>query len=369
MAKDYYKILGVEKGASEEEIKKAFRKLAHQYHPDKPGGNEEKFKEINEAFQVLGDKEKRGRYDQFGSDFDAQGGFGQGMGWEDFMRAARGQAGQGGNGFSFNFGGFDLGDLFGDMFGGGGRRSGSAGRGRDIQIDVEISLREAAFGVEKEVRFVKNNDCPVCSGSGVEPGSKLKTCGDCGGRGQVNRAQRTLFGVFQVAAPCDSCGGQGKIAEKKCRHCNGRGITKGEVTYQVKIPAGIDNGESLRLSGRGESGGSSGESGDLYVRVHVREEKGFERDGEDIYSEVKINISEAALGAKKEIETLEGKKTIVIPEGTQSGQKIRLRGLGIKSLRSNSRGDHYVLVTVNIPNRISRKARKLLEELGEELKD
>jgi molecular chaperone DnaJ len=214
MSKDYYKILGVGKGASSDEIKKAFRKLAHQYHPDKQGGSEEKFKEINEAYQVLGDAEKRKKYDQFGSDFEQQGGFGGAGSWEDFMRAARGQGGQAG-GFQFDFGGMDMGDIFGDLFGGSrGRRAGRS-RGQDIQVDVQIEFREAAFGVEKEIHLMKQNDCAVCSGSGVEPGSSLKSCTVCHGRGQVEQVQRTIFGAMQTLVTCGNCGGRGQIPEKK----------------------------------------------------------------------------------------------------------------------------------------------------------
>ncbi len=222
MAKDYYKILGVSKNASPEELKKAFKKLAMEHHPDRPGGNEQKFKEINEAYQVLGDAEKRQRYDQFGSDFEQQGGFGQGMNWEDFMRGARGQGGA-----TFDFGGVDLGDLFGGMFGGAssaryGRAS--ASRGQDIQVDVEIDFKEAAFGVQRELSLRKQSSCDVCGGSGGEPGSKLDTCSTCRGQGQVVQNQRSFLGMMQTVATCPTCHGRGKIHAKKCQHCGGDGI-------------------------------------------------------------------------------------------------------------------------------------------------
>ncbi|MFZ2190281.1 MAG: molecular chaperone DnaJ [Candidatus Magasanikiibacteriota bacterium] len=368
MSKDYYKILGVEKNASQDEIKKAFRKLAHQYHPDKQGGDEAKFKEVNEAFQVVGNAEKRGKYDQFGSDFAQQGGFGGGAGWEDFMRAARG----GGGGFqnaNFDFGGIDLGDIFGDMFGfGGGSRSrGRQARGNDIQVDIQLEFKEAIFGIEKEIRLNKNNACDVCGGNGVEPGSKMNTCSDCKGQGQVRRVQQTILGAMQTVGVCPSCQGTGQKAEKHCKHCSGKGTVKGESNYKIKIPAGIDDGQSIRLDGKGESGGANGSNGDLYVRVHVKEDKNLQRENENIFSEIHISYPQAVLGDKIEIETIDGQKKLVIPEGTQSHQQIRLRDLGVPHLHGRGRGDHYVKVIVDVPKKISRSAKKLLDDLSKEL--
>ncbi|HYE59596.1 MAG TPA: molecular chaperone DnaJ [Candidatus Kapabacteria bacterium] len=356
MSKDYYKILGVDKNASADEIKKAFRRLAHQYHPDKKGGDETKFKEVNEAYQVLGDPERRKKFDQFGSDFEQQGGFGGNMNWEDFMRAARGQGG--------SFGGADFGDIFGDIFGFGGGRSGRRQqRGNDIQVDIELPFREAVFGVEKDIRLTKNNACDVCAGTGAEPGSHLKTCGACQGKGQVAHVQRTILGAMQTVVTCQTCSGQGQIPEKHCKHCGGDGIVRNEVSYRIKIPAGIDNGESIRLEGKGESIGRSGIAGDLYVTVHVREDQLFERDGEDIYTDVHISYPQAVLGDTVDIDTLDGRKKIVIPEGTESHQQIRLRGLGVPRLRGSGRGDHYVRVIIDVPKKVSKTAKKLLEEL------
>lgn len=367
--KDYYKILGVEKSASQDEIKKAFRKLAHKLHPDKPGGDEEKFKEVNEAYQVLGDETKRKQFDQFGSTFDQQGGFGGGAGWEDFMRAARGGGGFGGQNANFDFGNIDLGDLFGDMFGFGGGRSRGRGRqgGKDIQVDVKLTFREAVFGTDKEIKLHKENTCDVCSGNGAEPGTEIKTCSECNGQGQVRRVQQTILGAMQTAVLCPTCHGQGKIPTKKCKHCGGDGRVKSESVYTVKIPAGIDNGEAIRLSGKGESGGAFGESGDLFIRVHVEEEKGFEREGFDIYTEAIIDYPLAVLGGTTEIDTLDGKKKLTIPEGTHSHQKFRLRGLGVPYLQRSGRGDQYINVIVDVPKKVSKKAKKLLEELREEL--
>ncbi|HBB38501.1 MAG: Chaperone protein DnaJ [Candidatus Magasanikbacteria bacterium GW2011_GWD2_43_18] len=367
MSKDYYKILGVDKGASQDEIKKAFRKLAHKHHPDKPGGDEATFKEVNEAYQVLGDETKRKQFDQYGSDFQQQGGFGGGAGWEDFMRAARGGGGfQGGGGAQFDFG-----DIFGDMFGfGGGSSRGGQGRtrrGNDVQVDIEITFEEAAFGVERDIRLQKQNDCDVCSGSGAEPGSDVKTCVECGGRGQVIRVQQTILGAMQTAATCPTCHGAGKKSEKSCKHCSGAGMVRSESSYKVKIPGGIDNGGVIRLTGKGESAGAQGHAGDLYVQVHVRSKAGFQRHEFDIYTEVSISFVQAALGDKIEIDTLDGKKKLVIPEGTQPGQKFKLKNLGVTRLHHTGRGDQYVTVNVAVPKKLSKKAKKLVEELRGEL--
>ena len=369
MSKDYYQLLGVERNANADEIKKAFKKLALQFHPDRPGGDEKKFKEINEAYQVLGDAEKRKRYDQFGSDFDTQGGFGGGMNWDDFMRAARG----GNNGsYSFNFGGADLNDLFGDIFGFGQSFSGQSSsrhrqRGGDIRVDVEISLSEAAFGTEKPIRLRQQVVCPVCQGSGAEAGSNTKKCPDCQGQGQVRRVQQTFLGAMHTVAVCPRCSGQGTIVEKPCRHCSGQGNVKGELDLTVKIPAGIDDGQTLRLSGKGENLGKNQTAGDLYVVVHVAPKAGWERDGHDVYTEVAVNFSQAALGDKVEVETLDGKKTVVIPAGVQSQELIRLKGLGFGRLGRNGRGDHYLRVKVQTPRKVSRRAKQLLQDLAEEL--
>lgn len=364
MSKDYYKILGVEKNASQDELKKAFRKLAHQYHPDKQGGDETKFKEINEAYQVVGDAEKRQKYDQFGSDFEQQGGFGGGAGWEDFMRAARNGQG-GGQGFNFNFGG-DMGDIFGDFFGG-GSRGGRQRRGNDVQVDIELSFSEAAFGVEREIKLTKNNSCDICSGNGAEPGTELETCSTCQGRGQTVQVQRTILGAMQVAVQCSDCQGQGKKPKKKCKHCGGDGVVRSESKMTVKIPGGIDDGQSIRLSGKGESMGVSGQAGDLYVVVHVKSDKRFERDGFDVYTETRIPYPLAVLGGETDVETLDGVKTIKIPEGTQSHTQIRLRGYGTKTVQREERGDLFVKVIVDVPKKVSKQAKKLLDELRQEL--
>lgn len=357
MAKDYYKILGVDKGASAEEIKKAFRKQAHQHHPDKKGGDEAKFKELNEAFQVLGDDAKRKQYDQFGADFEQRGGFGGGAGGF-----------QGFEGMNFDFGNFGgFGDAFGDMFGFGGGQRGGPKRGNDIQVDVQLEFRDAVFGVEKEIRLTKVNACDVCSGNGAEPGSKLSQCSECKGQGQVRRLQQTILGAIQTMAQCAKCQGAGQIPEKQCKHCRGEGRVRSEVNYKMKIPAGIDTGGTIRLSGKGEYPGKGGTPGDLYVRVHVRADKNLVREGYDIYTEARVSYPQAVLGAKIAIETLDGQKIIEVPEGTQSQQKIRLRDLGVPHLNGSRRGDQYVTVIVDVPKKVSRTAKKLLEDLAKEL--
>lgn len=363
MGKDYYDILGIEKGASQDEIKKAFRKKAHTYHPDKKTGDEAKFKEVNEAYQVLGDEEKRKQYDQFGSTFDQQGGFGGNATWEDFMRQARG----GNGGAHFDFGGMDFGDIFGDMFGFGGQRGRRQKRGNDIQIDVEITFDEMIKGTEKKVELTKNNACDTCKGNGAKPGSSLKSCGTCHGQGQVQQVQRTILGAMQTVVPCPECGGQGQIPDEKCPSCDGIGVKHSHSSYVVQIPAGIDSGQSIRLTGKGESIGSLGSPGDLYVRVHVKADNRFVRDGYDLMTEATISYPQAVLGDTIAIETPYGEKKLVIPAGTASGQKIRVKAHGIPHLRGSSKGDQYVTVTVDIPKKIGRKAKKLLQELQEEL--
>lgn len=367
MSKDYYKILGVEKNSTQDEIKKAFRKLAHKHHPDKKEGDEAKFKEVNEAYQVLGDEKKRQQFDQFGSTFDQQGGFGGGAGWEDFMRAARGGGGQN---VHFDFGGADLGDIFGDLFGfSGGRTRGGRRRqrGNDIQVDIQLEFEEAVFGIEKEINLTKQNDCDVCSGSGAEPGAEVKTCDKCKGQGQVKIVQQTILGAMQRVSTCPDCGGAGKKTTKKCKHCGGDGTVRSESAYKIKIPAGIDNGGVIRLSGKGEAAGLGGSTGDLYIRVHVKPSKKFDRRGFDIHTEAHISFPQAALGDKIEIETIEGTKKLVIPSGTQSHQEFRLKGLGVTRLNSIGKGDQFVNVIVDVPKKVNRKAKKILGELGGEL--
>ncbi|MFH0928348.1 MAG: molecular chaperone DnaJ [bacterium] len=345
MSKDYYKILGVEKGASEEEIKKAFRALAHKYHPDKQGGDANKFKEINEAYQILGNAEKRAKYDQFGSAaFDGSAGFG-GQGFDP-------------SGFqNINFDMGDLGEVFGSMFGFGGRGRGGNERGRDIEADLNLTFEEAAFGVEKEVKLYKLERCGRCAGGGVETGFKMTSCKECDGQGQVKAAQRTMFGVFQTTRVCGACQGRGQKPERPCKECDGTGASKQETIIKVKIPAGVDTGGVMRIKGNGEAGQFGAPGGDLYLRMNILDHKEFTRDGEVVFSEKKVGFTQAALGDSVPVNTLHGQVNLKIPAGTQSGTQFRLRGKGIKG------ADQIVTVTVVTPENISRDQRKKLEEL------
>lgn len=353
--KDYYKILGVEKNASADEIKKAFKKAAMQHHPDRPGGDEAKFKEVNEAYQVLSDTEKRQRYDQFGSDFEQQGGFGNGAGWEDVMSAFRGGG----------FAGGDFGDIFGDLFGSrGGHRQ---NRGQDIQVDVEIDFKEAAFGAEKEIALRKQNACDICRGSGAEPGSKMEKCSTCNGRGQVTKIQHTFLGAMQAVAPCDACQGRGEKPAKKCKHCHGSGVAQSNSNIKIKIPGGIESGQSIRLDGYGEAAPFGGVPGSLYVRVRVKPLAGFSRDGSDVYTEQEISFVQAVLGDKIQVQTLDEIVTLVVPEGVESGQLIRIKHKGMNKLGGGNRGDHYVKIKIRVPKKISKDTKKRLEELRTEL--
>ena len=366
--KDYYKTLGVDRNASDEDIKRAFRKLAHQHHPDKNGGDDKKFKEINEANQVLSDKNKRAQYDQFGSEHVNQAG--AGGGGNPF-----GGGGFNGQGFDFNFGNAeDLGDLFGgfgDMFGfGGGGARGRGGakkqQGADVVVDAEITLHDAAFGVERSFRLNKLGTCEICHGNGAATGSKISDCKTCGGQWRVGRMQQTILGAMQTVVQCSDCRGSGKIPDKRCGTCDGTGTHKHAEELSIAIPAGIDDGQTIRVSGRGEAAPYGGVSGDLYVRVHVKADKFLTRDGENIYSESHISFPRATIGGETKTHTIDGEVTIKIPEGIQSGEMIRLKGKGV-ARRGGARGDHFVRVTVDVPKKISRHARKLLEELDSEL--
>jgi len=359
MAKDYYKILGVSKDASQDDIKRAFRELAKKYHPDKQGGSAEKFKEINEAYQVLFNPEKRQQYDQFGTTFEqaqSQGGFSGFEGFRDFSGFA--------NGFDFE----DLGDLFGfgDIFGGGRKTKTRAGRGRDIEMEMQIDFREAVFGAEKVLDLYKPSVCKNCGGNGADPQSKITTCPTCGGGGRVQQVQRTFFGSFQTVITCPTCGGEGKKTERDCPECRGGGIVRGSQKIKIKIPAGIDNGETIKLSGEGEAGGRGGKQGDLFITFKVRPDREFKRQGSDILSKVGVSFTQAALGDKIEVETLDGGVKLTVPAGTQSGQVFRLKGKGVPNLRNYGRGDHLIEVAVITPARLSRRQKELLEELAQE---
>lgn len=363
MAKDYYSILGVEKGASEEEIKKAYRKLAHQHHPDKQGGDEAKFKEINEAYQVLSDKQKRAQYDQFGSTFDGSGAGGAGFGGFDFSGFSNG---------GFNFEG-DLGDIFGDIFGGagfGGSSKARKQRGEDISVDFEISMEEAFVGIDREIKLYMSVPCSKCGGTGAESGSKVEKCKNCGGTGKVQKQRKTMFGVFMQTEVCQDCQGLGEKFEKACSKCGGDGRLKEEKEIKIKIPAGIAEGQTIRISGQGGAGfrsaGGHSSAGDLYVTVHIKKHSFFERKGDDVYYNLSINYSKAALGGSEDIPTLKGKIKLKIPSGIQSGKVIKIKGAGFPHLQGRGEGDLYVIVNVKVPENLSRAQKKIIEDLEKE---
>ena len=361
MSKDYYKVLGVDKNASEEDIKKAFRKLAHQYHPDKKGGDEAKFKEINEAYQVLADKEKRSQYDQYGQTFEqAQAGGGaHGFdGFRDFSGFANGFGGQGGAEF-------DFGDIFSDFFGGNGGRAKRQKRGQDIEVDVRIDFVDMITGIEKTIEINKGSNCKTCSGTGADPSSGMKTCSTCNGRGQVEQVRNTILGAIRTASTCPECKGEGQIPEKRCSECHGEGITKQTEKIKVKIPAGINDKGAIRITGKGETV-KSGQPGDLYIVVHVNKSTKFIRDDHDIRTKKYINLTQGILGDKVEIEIPTGELKLKIPEGTQSGKEFRLKGKGVPHIRGFSRGDLIVEVVVRIPDKLTGKQKKLIKELQNE---
>jgi len=363
---DYYEILGVGKGASDDEIKKAYRKLAHKYHPDKGGGDEKKFKEINEAYQVLSDKAKRAQYDQFGRTFDgAQGG--PGFGGFDFS---------GFQGFSdqeFDFGGFSAQggpasgweDIFSDIFGG-GRRSKRRARGADIQVDAEISFEEMVRGAEREMNLYVQAVCDRCQGSGGEPGIGKKTCPTCKGAGQIRKTTRSFLGSFSQVGTCPECKGEGSVYEKKCGKCGGDGRIKKEQRIKIKIPAGIESGQTISLHGQGEAGERGARGGDLYVNIHVRAHQKFSRKGNDIFSTEYIPFTIATLGGKAEIDTIDGKLILKIPSGTQSGETFRIKGKGVPDISGRGTGSQLVKVVVRVPKKLTREQKDLLEKLKNE---
>jgi len=348
MSKDYYKILGVEKSASKEEIKKAYKRLAKKYHPDinKEADAEAKFKEINEAVSVLADDQKRSQYDQFGTTDFGAGGFG-GAGFSDFMRG-------------FDFGSFDFDNIF-DMFFGGGRRGRArASRGADLQYDLEIDLKEAAFGIEKKIPLNKLDVCKECHGQGGD----LESCDSCGGNGFVRKTARTPFGMFQTQTACPKCRGSGSSIKKKCSECDGEGRIRVRKTITVTIPPGVDNGNRLRVRGEGIAGSNGGGTGDLYVVVYVKPDKVFKRDGDDLYVNVPISFTQAALGDEIEVPTLEGKAKLKIPAGTASHTILRMKGKGMPNLEGYANGDQMVRVEIEVPSKLNKKQKELIGQLS-----
>ena len=353
MAKrDFYEVLGVPKNASDDEIKKAYRKLAMKWHPDRNQGDasaESKFKEVKEAYEMLSDAEKRGAYDQYGH-----------AGVDPNMRGGAG--GPGGFGDAF-------GDIFGDIFGGGRRGGGGGGgrqvfRGNDLSYAMDITLEEAAAGKESQIRIPSWDSCSPCDGTGAKPGTQAKTCTTCHGAGQVQMRQ----GFFSVQQTCPHCHGKGKIIADPCNTCHGQGQTKTNKTLEIKIPAGIDDGMRIRSTGNGEPGQNGGPPGDLFIEIRLRKHDIFERDGDDLHCQVPVNMTSAALGGEIDLPTLAGKATIEIPEGTQNGKTFRLRGKGIKGVRSSIAGDLYCHIVTETPVKLTEHQRKLLKELDESFK-
>lgn len=371
MSKDYYEILGVKKNATAEEIKKAFRQLAHKYHPDKGGGDEKKFKEINEAYQVLGNTEKRKQYDQFGQSFSGAGP--GGMNWQDFARAQQ-QGGfdfsQGFQGANFDFGDIgDIEDLFSGIFGGSFRQGGKNKRsraGRDIQLELTIDFFEAVFGTKKTITIERDDICSVCQGSGAKPGSEVKTCQQCQGRGQIDTVTRSFFGMVRSSQICPTCQGDGRIVSEKCTNCHGAGKSRKKENIEVEIPAGADNGVTLKFTARGDVLTKNGSPGDLYINLRVLPNQKFERHGSDTYQQIKINFSQAALGDKVLVDTVDGEVKLKIPAGITSGTVLKLAGQGIPNMNRRGRGDHLVKVIIDVPKSLNRQQKKLLNELKEQ---
>lgn len=362
--RDYYEVLGVDKSVSEDELKKAYRKAAKKYHPDLNPGDaaaEKSFKEVNEAYEVLSDKEKRARYDQFGH-----------AGVDPNFNAG------GGNPFGGGFGGFgdfgDLGDILGSMFGGGfgggtRRNPNAPRRGADTAANVIISFEEAAKGCKKTVKVTKIENCSDCDGTGAKKGTSPKTCPNCHGSGYVTRTQRTPFGAMQSQSPCEQCRGTGKIIDNPCPTCAGKGRIRHTINTDVEIPAGIDDGQIINVRGGGDAGTNGGPSGDLRINVTVRPHPIFERSGFDVFCEVPITYAQAALGAEIVVPTIDGKVKFTIHEGTQPGEEFRLRGKGIQRLNYSGRGDEYVKITVEVPKNLSKKQKEALKEFDKLTED
>ena len=358
--RDYYEVLGIQKGASEDEIKRAYKKLARKYHPDMNPGDkeaEEKFKEINEANEILSDPTKKSRYDQFG------------FAGVDPNYGAGGGGGFGGGAGGFDFG--DLGDIFGSFFGGGfggaqQRRNGPQ-RGESIRMSVPVSFTEAAFGCEKDVTLERSEQCPTCHGNGCAEGTTPEICPECRGSGTVQVRRQTPMGVFATTATCTKCGGSGKIIHQPCAECHGNGRVHKRRTVKVSIPAGIDNGQTISLRGQGHAGKNGGPNGDLLITVMVKPHDLFRRDGTSVFCEAPITFTQAVLGAELEIPTIDGKVKYTIPEGTQTGTVFRLRGKGIPVLNGRGRGDQYVTVTIETPQNLNREQKDALRKFSETL--
>ena len=355
--RDYYEVLGVTKGASADELKKAFRSAAVKHHPDKEGGNEEKFKEINEAYDVLKDAQKRQRYDQFGH-AGVGGSSGGSPGGNPFE-------GFGGQNVNFDFG-EGLGDIFSQFFGGGGGSGRQAPqRGRDVEVNLQLNFEEAVFGLETNIDLDMDDECSHCQGTTVEPGHEMKTCPTCRGAGQQTRVMNTMFGAIQQNVVCETCRGRGKVPEVVCTVCRGKGTQRKKQSIKLKIPAGIDDGATIRLTGRGEAI-ADGQKGDLYVHIRVKAHKHFTREGDIVLSETHVGMIDATLGTEIDVETVDGMVRMKIPAGTQSGTDFKLSSHGVPHMNSERRGPHIVNIIVDTPTKLSKKQREILEsfEIG-----
>lgn len=354
--KDYYKILGLERGAAKDEVKKAFRKLAAKYHPDKKTGDETRYKEITEAYAVLGDDKRKAEYDSYGHAFNqaadsGAGGFG-GFSWADFQQAAQ----QGGEGFEF-----DINDIFQNFgFGGGASRR---HRGSDISIDIDLQFQEAIFGTTRSVRLTKNSSCTHCEGTGAKTGTDMVSCNTCSGSGRVHEARQSILGSFTTVRECNVCNGVGKVPKEKCPHCAGSGILRTQEEVAIKVPAGIQNGEVIRMTGRGEAI-PNGEPGDLYIKIHVVPHDKIRREGSTLHTNLPVKLTDALLGADYAVETLDGSITVTIPPGIAHGEQLRIKQKGVPTGRE--RGDFMVHVKIETPKKLSRSARKLVEQLRDE---
>lgn len=351
MAKDYYSVLGVEKTSSKDEIKKAFHKLAHKYHPDKNNGDDAKFKEVNEAYQILSDERKRAEYDRYGETFANGGGAGQG-------------------GFGFDWGGFqnqegydmgDLGDIFSDFF---GNRRSQMRRGRDISTEITISFRESVFGVVRKILISKVGVCDTCEGKGGEPNTSFKQCSSCNGKGRIHESKKTILGSFSVEHVCSTCNGRGEVPEKLCHTCGGLGIHKKNEEISINVPAGIDDGQMIRMTSMGEAI-SQGEPGDLYIKVNVTADSKYVRQGSNIITLLKVKLSDALLGASYTVETLDGNMSIKIPEGIIHGEMLRLKEKGIPNGKGK-RGDMLVKIDIVFPKKLSHSQKEIIKKLAEE---
>ncbi len=354
--KDYYQILGIQKGASDADIKSAFRKLAQKYHPDKKGGDEAKFKEVSEAYSVLSDSKRRAEYDTYGKTFAGQGNAG-GFGGFDFSNFQGFQGGQGFNGQSFEF---DLGDMFGDVFGGGK----AARRGRDISIDIELTFKESVFGTNRRVLISKLATCDSCAGTGAKKGTKQKSCPTCSGHGEIRESRNSFFGTFTTSRACPKCSGRGQVPETPCDSCRGEGVAKKEEEIQIVVPAGVSDGEMIRMPARGEAL-SGGGAGDLYIKLHVKPDARFTRDGNNLHTALPVKLTDALLGSSYRIATLDGEAQITVPAGVVHGETVRVSGEGVPHGRG-ARGDLIVRIDIQFPKKLSKAAREQIEKLRNE---